>query len=115
VSGEPLAGREATAPSIIRKVKVIQSWEEMPLNGGIVLSQNVHVKPLSSEIGLNASLNIRVLGGPVRSNGLPRGHTDLNGSHPGLSDNFHGGILFTEVFPTSLEPKVVKDETTKNI
>ncbi len=87
----------------------------MPLNGGIILSQNVHVKPLSSEIWLNASLNIRVLGGPVRSNGLPRGHTDLNGSHLGLSDNLNGGVLFTEVFPTSLQPEVVEDETTKNI
>jgi len=48
--GEPHAGREAIAPSIIRKVKVIQRGEEMPLNGGILLSQNVHVKPLSSEI-----------------------------------------------------------------
>jgi hypothetical protein len=50
LQGEPLAGREATAPSIIRKVKIIQRGEEMPLNGGIILSQNVHVKPLSSEI-----------------------------------------------------------------
>ncbi len=51
----------------------------------------------------------------MRSNGLPRGHTDLNGSHLGLSDNLNGGVLFTEVFPTSLQPEVVEDETTKNI
>jgi hypothetical protein len=54
----------------------------MPPNGGIILSQNVHVKPLLSKVKFNASLNIRVLGGSVRSNGLPSGHTDLNGGHP---------------------------------
>jgi hypothetical protein len=29
----------------------------MPLNGGIVLPQDVHVKPFTSEIRLNASLD----------------------------------------------------------
>jgi hypothetical protein len=49
------------------------------------------------------------------SNGLPRGHTDLNGRHPSLSDHLQGGILLTIVFPTSLSPKVVQNEATKNI
>jgi hypothetical protein len=87
----------------------------VPLDGGMILSQNVHVKPLFSEVYLNASLNNRVLGGSVRSNGLPRGHTDLNGGHPGLSKNLLEGILFSKVSPTSLRPEVVKNEATENV
>jgi hypothetical protein len=99
---EPLAGREATAPSNIREVQIVQGGKEMPPNGGIIHPQNVHVKPLFSKVLLNASLNNRVLGGSVRSNDLPRGHTDLNGGHPGLSKNLLEGILFSKVSPTSL-------------
>jgi hypothetical protein len=43
IRSEPLAGREATTPSIIRKVHKVQRREEMPPNGGIVLPENVHV------------------------------------------------------------------------
>jgi hypothetical protein len=76
----------------------------MPPDGGIVSPKNVHVEPLFSEINLDASLNGRVLGGLMRSNGLPRGHTDLNGGHPGLRENFLEGVLVPEVSPTSLRP-----------
>jgi hypothetical protein len=48
--GEPLAGREATAPSIIRKVQIVQRGKEMPRNRGVILTQNVHAKPLFSEV-----------------------------------------------------------------
>jgi len=47
---EPLAGREARAPSIIRIMQIVQRGHEMPPNGGIILAQNVHVKPLFSKI-----------------------------------------------------------------
>jgi hypothetical protein len=114
-SGEPQAGREATAPSHIKIMKVIQGGEEMPLNGGIVLPQDVHVKPFTFEIRLNTSLDARVFGALLGSNGLPRGHTDLNGRHPSLSDHLQGRILLTKVLPTFLSPKVVQDEATKNI
>jgi hypothetical protein len=87
----------------------------MPPNGGIILSQNVHVEPFFFEVSLNASLNNGILGGSVRSNGLPKGHTDLNGGHPGLSKNLLEGILFSKVFPTSLRPEVVENEATKNV
>jgi len=40
---EPLAGREAAAPSIIRIVQIVQRGEEMHPNGGIVLLENVQV------------------------------------------------------------------------
>jgi len=43
LQSEPHAGREAAAPSIIRKVHKIQRREEVPPNGGIVLPENVHV------------------------------------------------------------------------
>jgi hypothetical protein len=42
-------GREATAPSIIKEVQIIQRGEEMPPDGGIVLPENVHVKPFLSK------------------------------------------------------------------
>ncbi len=111
----PGRGRGAAALSIIRKVQIVQGGKEVPLDGGMILSQNVHVKPFFSEVYLNASLNNMVLGGSVRSNGLPRGHTDLNGGHPGLSKNLLEGILFSKVSPTSLRPEVVKNEATENV
>jgi hypothetical protein len=40
---EPLAGREAATPSIIRIVQIVQRGEEMPPNGAIVLPENVQV------------------------------------------------------------------------
>jgi hypothetical protein len=50
LQGEPLAGREATAPSIIREMQIVQRGKEMPPDGGIILSQNAHVKPLFYEV-----------------------------------------------------------------
>jgi hypothetical protein len=50
----------------------------------------------------------------MRSNGLPRGHADLNGSHPGLGENLFEGVLIAKVSPTSLRPEVVEDEATEN-
>jgi len=41
--------REATTPSIIRKIKIVQRGKEMPPNGGIVLPKNVHVQPFLSK------------------------------------------------------------------
>jgi len=73
----------------------------MPPDGGIILTQNAHVKPFFSEITLNAILNNQVLGGPVRSNGLPRGHTDLNSGHPCLSEDLFKRVVVSEVLPTS--------------
>jgi hypothetical protein len=51
----------------------------------------------------------------VRSNGLPRGHIDLNDGYPGLSKNLLEGILISKVFPTSLRPEVVKNEATEDV
>ncbi|CAK9881388.1 unnamed protein product [Sphagnum jensenii] len=64
---------------------------------------------------LNATSNDRILSGLVRSNGLPRGHADLNGGHRGLNENLLEGVMIPEVFPTSFRPEVVQNETTKNV
>jgi hypothetical protein len=47
--GEPLEGREATTPSIISEIQIVQRGKEMPPDGGIVLPENVHVKPFFSK------------------------------------------------------------------
>jgi len=51
---------------------------------------------------INPSLNIRFPGGPKGVDGLPNGHPNLNGSHPGLLKDFPRGIL-------------VKDETARDV
>jgi hypothetical protein len=52
--GEPLAGREATAPSNIRIIKEVHGGEVMPPNGGIIRLENVQMKPLFPKSKLNA-------------------------------------------------------------
>jgi hypothetical protein len=47
---EPHVGREAIAPSNIRELHKVQRGKEVPPYGGIVLTQNVHVKPLFSKV-----------------------------------------------------------------
>jgi len=84
----------------------------MPPDGGIIIPEDVHVQPLFSEVNFDVSLNVKVLSGPMRSNGFPRSHTDLNDGHPGLREDFLEGVLVLEVSPTSLRPEVVENETT---
>jgi len=45
VQGEPLAGREATAPSVITEIKEVQGREQAPRNGNLALSKDTAVKP----------------------------------------------------------------------
>ncbi len=73
----------------------------MPPDGGTVRPENVKLKPLFSKGELNASLNVRVFGRAVGSNGLPSGHTDLNRRHPGVEENFLKGVVVIEMFSTS--------------
>ncbi len=73
------------------------------------------MQPLLTEGRFNARLDIRVLGGPVGSNGFPRSHADLNGGHPGPGEDLLQGVLIPEVLSTYFRPKVVEDETTKDI
>jgi hypothetical protein len=60
-------------------------------------------------------LNTRVLGGPKGVNGLPSGHSNLNGSNPGLLKDFPRGILVIKMLPASLCPKKVEDKTVKDV
>jgi len=56
LQGEPLTGREATAPSIIRKIEKVQGGEQAPRNGSLALPEDVAVKPFSPKGKLNAIL-----------------------------------------------------------
>jgi hypothetical protein len=43
--GEPLAGREATAPSIIIEIREVQWREEMPPDGGVITPKDIQMQP----------------------------------------------------------------------
>jgi hypothetical protein len=60
-------------------------------------------------------MNTRFPGGPKGVDGLPSGHPNFNGSHPGLLKDFLRGILVIEMLPTSLQPKEVEDEAAKDV
>ncbi len=64
---------------------------------------------------INPSMNTRFPGAPKEVDGLPSGHPNLNGSHPGLLKDFPRGILVIEMFPASLRPKEVEDEAAKDV
>jgi len=51
----------------------------------------------------------------VRSNGLPRGHTDLNGGHPGLGENRFERVIVIKVFSTSFSPEAINNEATQTM
>jgi len=51
----------------------------------------------------------------VRSNGFPSGHTDFNGGHPGLKEDFFERVLISEVPSAPLGPEVVEEKTTENV
>jgi hypothetical protein len=64
---------------------------------------------------VNPSLNTRFPGGRKGIDGLPSGHPNLNGSHPGLLKDFPKGILVIEMLLASFRPKEVEDESTKDV
>jgi len=99
----PFRGREATAPSVIRKIREVQRREEAPPNGGAITPKDVHMEPFRSKGELNPSLLSRVIDRLRGPNGLP-------GGHPGLREDFVDGVAIVEVLTASLGPKVVKDE-----
>ncbi|CAN5969225.1 unnamed protein product [Sphagnum jensenii] len=87
----------------------------MPPDGGIVLPEDVPVKPFLSKSNLNSSLNVRVLVGAMGSDGFPGGHADLNDGHLGLMENPFEGVLVTEVPLAPLGLKVVEKKTTEDV
>jgi hypothetical protein len=64
---------------------------------------------------INPSLNIRVPGGLKGINGLPSGHSNLNGNNPGLLKDFLRGILVIKMLPASLRPKEVEVKIAKDV
>ncbi len=102
--GEPLAGRGATAPSIIREIEEVQGREQVPRDGGLALSKDVTVKPLGPKGLLNIKLLILT---PILSrgpNGLPGGHAHLGSGLLGLEEDSLQGVLTVEVLATPFGP-----------
>jgi hypothetical protein len=113
--GEPLAEREARAPSIIRKIEKVQGGEQTPRNGSLTLPKDVAVKPFSLKGKLNAIL---IVLSPIlarRSNGLPGGHAHLRRSFPRLEQNPFEGVLAIEVPSASFGPEIIEQKTPKNV
>jgi hypothetical protein len=108
LQGEPLARREATAPSIIKEVKKIQRGEQAPRNGGLAFPKDLAVKPFGPKGLLNVILIILVPILTRGSNGPPGGHADLSRGLPRLKKNALEGVLAIEVFATSLGLEIVE-------
>jgi len=104
VQRTPEEGEEAAAPSIIRIIQEVHGGKVMPSNGGIVRFENVQVKPLFPKGTFNTTLNFRVFGRAVRSNGFPSSHTNFNRRHLGLKKDFLKGIFVVEVFSAPFRP-----------
>jgi hypothetical protein len=73
------------------------------------------VTPFHPKGLINPRQNTRFPGGLKGIDGLPSGHPNFNGSHPGLLKDFPRGILVIEMLLASLQPKEVKDEATKDV
>jgi hypothetical protein len=112
---EPLTGREATAPSIIRKIEKVQGGEQAPQNGSLALPKDAAVKPFSLKGKLNAIL---IVLSPIlarRSNGLPGGHAHLHRSFPGLEHNPFEGVLAIKVPLAPFGPEIIEQKAPKNV
>jgi hypothetical protein len=71
--------------------------------------------PFSLEGLINPNLNTRFLSGPERVDGLPSGHPNLDGGHPGLLKNILRGVLVVKVLAAPLRPKEVQNEAMKDV
>ncbi len=81
----------------------------MPPDGGVVRPHDAPVEPFFFELSFNAILFDRVRVGPLRSNGFPGSHADLNGGHPGLGENRGERVLVIEMHSTSFRPESVNN------
>jgi hypothetical protein len=98
--GNPKKGREAAAPSFIKEIQEVQGGKKR--HTMVVQSSPKMPKWHHSALKAWSILNTRFPGGPKGVDGLPSGHPNLNGSHPGLLKDFPRGILVIEMLPTSL-------------
>jgi len=108
VQGEPFAGREAIAPSVISKIKKVQGGEQAPRNGSLALPKDVSVKPFSLKGLLNAILIILIPKLTRGPDGPLSGRADLGRSFPRLKENSLEGVLAVEVFATSFGLEIVE-------
>jgi len=53
LQGEPLVGREATTPLVIREIKEVQGREQAPRNGNLAFPKDPVVKPFGPKGLLN--------------------------------------------------------------
>ncbi len=113
--GEPLMGREATAPSIIRKIEKVQGGEQVPRNGSLALPKDVAVKPFSLKGLLNANLSVLFSLVASGSNGLLGGHSDLGGGFLGLQQHPLEGVLVVKVSTAPFRPEIEEEETPKYV
>jgi hypothetical protein len=105
MQGEPLTRREATAPSIIRKIEKVHGGEHAPRNGSLALPKDAAMKPFSFKGKLNAIL---IVLSPIlarRFNGLPGGHAHFHRSFPRLEQNPFEGVLVIKVRSASFGPE----------
>ncbi len=115
LQGEPLAGREATAPSIIRKIEKVQGGEQVPRNGSLALPKDVAVKPFSLKGLLNAIL---IVLSPIlarKSNSLRGGHAHLRRSFPCLEQDSFEGVHAIKMPSASFKPEIVEQKAPKNV
>ncbi len=101
LQGEPLTGREAVAPSVIRRVEKVQGGEQAPRNGSLALPKYVVVQPFSLKGLLNTKLSVLLSLMARGSNGRPGGHVDLSGGLLGLHQHSLEGVLVVEMPTTS--------------
>jgi hypothetical protein len=55
------------------------------------------------------------MGGPKGINGLPSGHSNLNGSNPGSWKDFPKGTPVIKMLAAFLRPKKIEDKTAKDV
>jgi hypothetical protein len=113
--GEPCVGREATTPSIIRKIEKIQGGEQAPQNGILALPKDVAVKPFSPKGLLNANLMLMLPTLIRRFDDPPGGHANLGRGLPRLKENPLERVLAIEVFTTSFGPELINQEAPENV
>jgi hypothetical protein len=113
--GEPFAGREATAPSIIREIEKVQGGEQAPRNGSLTLPKYLAVKPFNLKGLLYANLIVLI---PILArgpDGLPSGHANFSRGLPRLEQDPFEGVLAVEMLAASFRPKVVEHQAPEDV
>ncbi len=108
-------GRGAAAPSIIRKIKKVQRGEQVPRDGGLLLTQDVAMEPFGLQGHLNPTLSVLIPKLPRVSDGFLGGHADLNSSLPGLEEDSLERVLAVEVPSASLRPKIIEEQAPEDV